>query len=309
MPSHCLHTNTHGTYPPVISAVDILTLWQLSPEDFNEWRRKNDIPLLLQLFKNKLPFFDEWLKQYGIENHFILPSHTGRWFYGTEEKHLLEYHDKGNVCCKIIEHYDITKYEKSALIQDKKFIPYLCWGKKKTGKTRFIPYGANKQAYETLKYTSSMGLGASSRSALLPKNYVLKLGGVSLPNGTITGNRNLDFTDLNNLNLGGNHYGSYQTEITFSTCRHIKITGFIHHFTFTQCETENFTTAHAEIQNTKFIQCESNNHKLNNTKIHNLTYDQSKVFRTASTYIFSIEICELAGKFMRKHRSEELVCR
>jgi hypothetical protein len=32
-------------------------LWSLKPEDFNKWRQENDLPFLLDFFKNELPHF------------------------------------------------------------------------------------------------------------------------------------------------------------------------------------------------------------------------------------------------------------
>ncbi len=36
-------------------------LWQLSPEQFNEWRRENDYPLIWTLLVASLPHFGDWM--------------------------------------------------------------------------------------------------------------------------------------------------------------------------------------------------------------------------------------------------------
>ncbi len=42
-------------------------LWQLSPEQFNEWRRENDYPRIWALLVASLPHFDDWMAEQKIE--------------------------------------------------------------------------------------------------------------------------------------------------------------------------------------------------------------------------------------------------
>ncbi len=46
-------------------------LWQLSPEQFNEWRRENDYPLIWDLLVASLPHFSDWMAEQKIESLFI----------------------------------------------------------------------------------------------------------------------------------------------------------------------------------------------------------------------------------------------
>jgi hypothetical protein len=62
---------------------DPKTLWALSPDAFNEWRATNDLPLLLRLFRSRLPNFDDWMSECGLdEQSFCRFSPTGQLFYG-----------------------------------------------------------------------------------------------------------------------------------------------------------------------------------------------------------------------------------
>lgn len=45
---------------------NILKLWNLTPDKFNEWRRKNDLPVLYRKFQRELPRFQEWLDSYNL---------------------------------------------------------------------------------------------------------------------------------------------------------------------------------------------------------------------------------------------------
>jgi hypothetical protein len=56
-------------------------LWNMSSEDFNNWRRQNDLPKLLLFFNEYLPFFKEWQKDNGISNdYFLLSDNTSEFF-------------------------------------------------------------------------------------------------------------------------------------------------------------------------------------------------------------------------------------
>lgn len=56
-------------------------IWKLSSEEFNKWRRENDLPLLLKFFHESLPFFGEWQKKFKLTDDIIIShDHTGDFF-------------------------------------------------------------------------------------------------------------------------------------------------------------------------------------------------------------------------------------
>ena len=54
-------------------------LWQLSPEQFNEWRRENDYPLIWELLVASLPHFDDWMTEQKIEKSVIFQIGIARF--------------------------------------------------------------------------------------------------------------------------------------------------------------------------------------------------------------------------------------
>lgn len=54
-------------------------LWQLSPEQFNEWRRANDYPLIWDLLVASLPHFDDWMTDQKIDKQVIFQIGIARF--------------------------------------------------------------------------------------------------------------------------------------------------------------------------------------------------------------------------------------
>src|SRR5258706_9977017 len=58
-------------------------LWAFSPEEFNEWRATNDLPLLLSFCLQTLPGFGDWLDRFRIDaDQFCRVVPTGDFFIG-----------------------------------------------------------------------------------------------------------------------------------------------------------------------------------------------------------------------------------
>ena len=56
-------------------------IWKLSASDFNQWRRENDLPKLMDFFSESLPYFSEWQKKHKLTNEIIIShDHTGDFF-------------------------------------------------------------------------------------------------------------------------------------------------------------------------------------------------------------------------------------
>src|SRR5689334_5788401 len=67
---------------------DVTALWQMPAHEFDQWRRENDLPALLEFFKEVLPHFREWQSVFGISDAvFLAPTEPSRFFLG--EKPLL----------------------------------------------------------------------------------------------------------------------------------------------------------------------------------------------------------------------------
>lgn len=205
-------------------------LWKLSPEEFNSWRRSNDLPQLLNYFNRKLPKFSEWFSTFSIDNNIFLNApHTGQWFLGEEENLFIEYFDNGKqnfvITRSFKEDFSFrSKHRKIEIVNQLKFIPYIYWAKNKIGKVKFIKIGNNSSQYtDTFKYNNWDETNNFSKARLLSDHIVLKLGQIKLSNEIICG-RNLDFVDLDKIIFSdgfpqtGNGSES-KAVINFSSCR------------------------------------------------------------------------------------------
>lgn len=254
-------------------------LWKMSPEEFNKWRQGNDLPRLLEFFKEELPFFKEWLSDSGISDRdFCLAPHTGEWFIGKEELSFVEYVDDGTrkyvVCQDFESKFEfLSKHRTIVKERTTRFIPYLAWGMNKCSKENFIPTDkANKSYSNTIGFGSWYSAGGQSQAKLLRTFDVLKLGQVKLCNGVLISPRNLDFADLDGLLIEGDFHGSYATEINFSSCRNISIVnGGLHHVNFRRCELEGFISKNSKLQDFIFDTCTLNNFNCSQSSINGLS--------------------------------------
>lgn len=268
----------------IIQRYPILPLWLMPPEEFNVWRQKNDLPILLQLLNAKLPSFQEWTKLFSIEEDtFIAAPHTSEWLLGNTSKEFVCYENDGAIYYAITNSFEkqfnfISQHHTIKLLQRKSFKPYLIWGKEKVGKNRFILLDErNNQFSDTIEYRSwsSNTDGTMSRAQLFHSFNVLKLGQVALPDGVHIGNRNLDFVDLDFLEVNGEWHGSYATQIGFSSCRNIVIKGSLHHVTFEHCNTEDFSAINSKLQDFTFRRCQAFRHAFRDSMINGLEYAES----------------------------------
>lgn len=64
-------------------------LWGMSVDDFNAWRRTNDLPVLVDYCQNRLPGFRDWMQEFSISVEDLLDApHTGEWFKRSQYTHL-----------------------------------------------------------------------------------------------------------------------------------------------------------------------------------------------------------------------------
>ena len=69
----------------------IKQLWELPPNQFNQWRRENDLLKLFRNFKKNLPFFEEWMQEFQFDIEYLLKVDNPReFFHGDRSKFLLE---------------------------------------------------------------------------------------------------------------------------------------------------------------------------------------------------------------------------
>lgn len=279
---------------------DPKNLWAMPSQNFNEWRATNDLPLLFAYFETKLPGFSKWLDTLPISREMALRVvPTGDLFHGNEVKTLIErrreYTDSNR-----IEIFDSTTQDAKTYWENRgeqaivlgKFEPYLIWAKKTLGEARFIVSDAlNSGRSDSFVF----GLWSGSSPGVLPRAHlfkefeVLKLGN-SLLNGFIDfGNRNLDFTDLDFLQVRDAQFASAWANISFSSCREISICNSrIAFIRFRECVASDFSVEASTLQDIFFEESDVNDLRVTNAKIYRMGFDKSRV----TPYITNSDIRE-----------------
>lgn len=54
-------------------------LWQLHPEEFNNWRSENDFPKLVTILHEKLPLFESWQNEFDITINNLVKHGPARY--------------------------------------------------------------------------------------------------------------------------------------------------------------------------------------------------------------------------------------
>ncbi|WP_134706017.1 potassium channel family protein [Rahnella sp. CJA17(1/100)] len=198
-------------------------LWEMSPEEFNKWRRNNDYPRLFEAFKSTLPFFNEWMQETNITKE-IMFAHGLGVFIGAEEnwsvfeytyskeKHVFRTNDPK------ISHLRDPNITTSELIFD----PYFYWLKKNKGNKIYSDTRRN------FRITSWVG----GKPEFMKKAFLLNLGNVSIKSPIISG-RLLDFVCLDSLKMIG-AINNTRIQIWFSSAKGLEIEGGIAFLSFLQ---------------------------------------------------------------------------
>lgn len=170
-------------------------LWSLSPEDFNEWRRKNDYPNIIAVFKRRLPFFEEWQENQHINDELMFHHGIAR-FISSED--LL-------VLCTYSEQYQGKKilFDKGfkrlpamrkggVFSHEVEYQPYFVWLRKNKKRTLY------KEAKKGFDFTG----WHNGRPNFMREFYLLNLGGAVVTKPSLSG-RLLDFVCLDGLEMVG----------------------------------------------------------------------------------------------------------
>lgn len=91
--------------------IDAKTLWKLSPDEFNEWRKKNDYPRIIAFLKLKLPSFEEWMQDQNITDDILIEFSPSKLIQEIDKVYIY-YLSKQDVLKKVVHE---KKYEKGEL--------------------------------------------------------------------------------------------------------------------------------------------------------------------------------------------------
>ncbi len=257
-------------------------LWALTPLEFNKWRRENDLNDLLNYFQKTLPHFDEWLTENSLTIDFILQTDkTGDFFYWDKEVFLFKTIKEAIVSYFFIpienrKHEKQIESHKSIVYENEhpeyfKFKPYFLWvkWKYKLDKPIKTTYSGD---LETFRYigSASPDLPEISTQVIAPGITVLKLGGLKIKEWGELNNRNLDFTNLDFLEIKGKSKGD-EIKIFYSSFRNLILSNAEAKFSkFYQSEFTNLYTVNSRLYGIGFYNCSIFKAYFESTSISNL---------------------------------------
>lgn len=264
-------------------------LWELNIDDFNAWRRKNDLPKLLSFFEKSLPLFGEWLASNALTADIIIDSNKpGEFFFWEKEVKMYVYEDKGRKECFFIPIENDSHAKQLEKIESKqeykkiiKFRPYFFWASQQLGKKDIIETKGSG-TYDTFRYNykSAPDVPELCTASIVPGYTVLKLGGIKLDGWAMLHGRNLDFTNLDHLTIDGDWSWSSETRIFYSTIEKLKLVNVEALFTkFYGCEfgkTEVFDTSWYWVE---FDNCKIHGVNFENSSLRNVIFKDSTLSR------------------------------
>ncbi|MDD2864718.1 MAG: potassium channel family protein [Methylococcales bacterium] len=168
--------------------MNAIELWGLSPDDFNEWRRNNDYPVILDLFEQKLPYFIDWMNDQGITRSLIFEHGIAR-FVSTEEPLLLcNYKSDGKNRL-----FEKALKKSEGITEEHEYHPYFYWLNKKHG----------RKIFEETKRDFIISSWIKGKPQFLKEHFLLDLGGGVEIHAPILSGRLLDFTCLDDIKIIG----------------------------------------------------------------------------------------------------------
>lgn len=258
-------------------------LWDMSPDDFNKWRRENDLKRLFDCFQKTLPHFDEWLQANNLTIDFILGTdNPGQFFHWDKDTYCVkttkedyvtyffvpvynERHDKRIQKTKLLD----TDKEKSERF---KFKPYFAWVKEKHKIDKPIKTKWSGDL-ETFRYTTGTAPDVPEMCSwtIAGGGTVLKLGGVKIDGWFKFNNRNLDFTNLDFLEIDGKESWNREIQIFYSHCVNISTNNVVANFTkFYQCSFGNLKATNSRFYGIEFHRCDIFKAYFENSNISNM---------------------------------------
>ena len=144
-------------------------LWQLSPEQFNEWRRENDYPLIWTLLVASLPHFGDWMTEQKIEKSVIFQIGIARFISSRSVLSLCVYMSDDKIRLYETASSALESLRKSGLIRsESRFEPYCMWLAGKYG----------KDEVKRVQSLLSVSENNKGEAQVLGKHRLLNIGGL-----------------------------------------------------------------------------------------------------------------------------------
>ncbi len=263
-------------------------LWEMAPLEFNKWRRENDLKNLFNCFQKTLPHFDDWLIKNNLTIDFILETdNPGHFFYWCKEVYCVKSIKDGYVSFYFVPVED-EKHEKQiqknkevayddVKLEYFKFTPYFIWVKQvhKIDKPIKTPYSGDINTFRYIVGTAPDVPEMCSWS-ISPGITVLKLGGTKIDGWINLNNRNLDFTNLDFLEIDGKHSWNREIQIFYCHCANITIKNAVANFTkFYSCSFQNLKSENSRLYWFEFHHCDIFKAYFENSSIANMVIKNS----------------------------------
>jgi len=269
--------------------------WRQSPEAFNDWRRKHDIPKLISFFNEVLPNFEEWQSQFSVTDDLILLSdQTSEFFIGTGKhifyKYFNPWHWSKTPENKVEPLYDFQSAKEWAERNNKdikgdkficdphaEFIPYFDWLKKEKGTEKFSVKSNVDTSAQVDDFIYNHWTGPPSKSykaEIFGRYNALKLGNDQITGNMIRG-KNLDFTNLDGLTIHGKRMmGTTFSKIRYASCRELNLVDLDMPFVeFERCHMRDIQIINCEMQDLHFIKNQGNIHRIHDSRLTKLVFD------------------------------------
>lgn len=249
-------------------------LWELPFEQFNEWRRKNDLLQLFEHFRTTLPMFDEWLTDNQLTIDKILETdQPGKFFYFQNEVIAIKNIEIGFFPYSFEPIYN--ERSKKIILEGLNegdyyfFTPYFKWLKDKENNN------FTKKPFNSFRFTLySNSHPQQSRATINTGFQILKMGGITIPGWGYFILRNLDFCDLDFLSIDGEFEMSKGSEVFYSTFRNLVATNSDGSFReFYGCHFEKIEVQNSKLYGFEFYYCDLFQVNFGSCRLTNLVLD------------------------------------
>ncbi|MGF6592046.1 potassium channel family protein [Pseudomonas sp. 2835] len=203
-------------------------LWALPAERFNDWRRKNDYPIIYERISKFLPFFQEWQKDAGVTQELMFEFGIGR-FLGSEDRLSVFHYHGGNRRAFLTDDSTILHLrDPRNTYKEDIYLPYFKWLRMEKGEERF-----EKVSREFRLKHYRGGKPVFNGDFFLLDLSVPELKGVSVSD------KLLDFVCLDETHFDSIHNNT-RIYIWYSTAKKLKVTGDLWHLSFYETQISDF---------------------------------------------------------------------
>jgi len=185
-------------------------LWAMRPDDFNRWRKENDYPRIISFFKEKLPLFKKWMDDQKISDEILIEYSPSSFLKEKGILYLYTILDKESRKSHVLRTSQYNNADSSTIEQVLEIIPYPKW------------FYKNRKSDAKLNLSITYSSGRSH--FFMEELELLDLGNIRLYANPILSKRNLDFVNLDNLDIENAVNNTY-LKIWFSSALNLSIKG------------------------------------------------------------------------------------